>query len=63
MKTRLMLFALMAITLVLVGLTGCNKNKKTAKTDEATIQEQPVAEQKAVKEHPATAKPKDHPAH
>ena len=59
MKKMWILTILAAIVLVSVGLTGCSKEDKAP--DQKTVE--PTKEQVDAADNPATAKPKDHPAH
>ena len=48
------------ITLLSVGLAGCDKSKETAPAATTAVE---TKQEAAQHEHPASAKPKDHPAH
>lgn len=64
MKKVWIVFVIAAAGLVSVGLTGCQKEEKTA--PQPAVQkaaEQPAAAQPAVPVPAADQKPKDHPAH
>ena len=68
MKKRTVLFGAIAMGVVSFGLVGCQNTEEAATpaAEEAVKVEQPAVAQPApaaTAEHPADAKPKDHPAH
>ena len=56
------LLAAAAVSLFSVVLTGCDADKKSAPESKPSMDASKNAAQSAA-ENPATAKPKDHPAH
>ncbi len=63
MKKHMSFVALLIVALGLMGLTGCNKEKEAKATEQPAVEAAAKKVDATAKEHPATAKPKDHPAH
>jgi len=60
MKKRIVLLGTIAMGVVAFGLTGCQNTEETAAP---AVKDVKVEHPAPAAEHPADAKPKDHPAH
>ena len=61
-QSRMVWMAIAMVATLSLGLAGCDESKKDAAAAPAAVEQKKAAEQPAA-ENPATAKPKDHPAH